>query len=193
MSTLKSHIQLRHSWSAAIIGFLSIYIVWVIPALFFWNIGFLSYSYIFGDRIFLPLFNAIAFYLYSKSRQNIPWQAIIPVFILSAFLVIFFEPDASALRKAGHVSDITKAYHSSFIFLEFSFVIIMCWIYPLLPRSYKPWPAILALVLLVECFLALVFVADDHVSKYPLWEKVITMGLLGSSFVAYILKRKFFS
>jgi hypothetical protein len=191
MCTLKNHILLRHPWSAAIIGFCSIYIVWVIPALFFWNLELISYAYIFGDRIFLPLFNAVAFYLYSKSKQKIPWQAIIPVLILCVFLVIFFEPDASAFRKTGHVSDIVKAYHSFFIFVEFSFITLMCWIYPFLRRSYKPWPGIVALVLLIEGFLVLVFVADDQLNNFPLWEKILTAGFLALSFVAYTLNRKF--
>lgn len=191
MSTLKNHIMLRHPWSAAIIGFLSIYIVWVIPALFLWDIGFLSNAYIFGDRIILPLFNAISFYLYSKSKQRIPWQVIIPILILSAFLVIFFEPDASDFRRSGYISDVIRAYHSGFIFLEFSLIILMCWVYPLLSGVYRPWPAIAALVILIEFFLVLVFITDDHIHSFPLWEKAITAGLLASSFIAYMLNRKF--
>ncbi len=194
MSTLKNHILLRHPWSAAIIGFLSIYTIWAIPALFLWNNGVFSYAYIFGDRIVLPLFNALAFYLISKSKQkNIYWAiGVVVSFCLAIGLVLFFEPDASSFLKAGSVNDVITAYHSAFITLEFAFIIFMCWVYPNLPRVFNPWPAIAALVLLIECFLILVFVTDDYLHDFPLWEKALTMGLLGSSLALYASKRIFF-
>ena len=200
MSTLKNHILLRHPWSAAIIGFLSIHIVWFIPSVV--NTMFhesdsrwFSFTYTYGDPIVLPLFNALSFFVLAKNNEKIPRLAILGPWALAIFLVLFFEPDASYFRENGSILEVIKgyanAYHSGFIVLEFGLIIFMCWVYPLLPKVYKPWPIIAALIVLIEIFLIFVFVIEDNVYGFPLWKKTITWALLSMSFVAFALNRKF--
>ncbi|MFY9457630.1 MAG: hypothetical protein WAP23_01730 [Candidatus Spechtbacterales bacterium] len=180
---------MRHPWVAGILGFFSIFFVWAIPAyLLNWNEWF-SFAYLYGDHIVLPIFNALSFWLLAKNKFRIPlWKAL--VVVPGGILIAFFEPDASSFLEAGSVSSYLKLYHSTFVFLEFSFILFVM-LYPFLRgTTYAPARVVLALVVLMGLFVMFVFIPDDRLHDIPLWQKVATVGLLAATYVAFIFHRK---
>lgn len=186
---------MKTKYSAAILGFLSIYIVWAIPALILgWNEWF-SYAYTYGDHLVLPLFNALAFWLIAHVRRvkgKIPLKTVLLSLLVifpAVFLIAFFEPDASYARETLVIHSGLRIYHSVFVVLEFSFVLFMCLIYPFLRKSYAPVIPVGFLFLLIAVFLALVFWPDDHLRPFPLWEKLTPIGLLALAYLAFLLRK----
>ena len=180
---------MRHPWVAGILGFSSIFFVWAIPAYFLdWNEWF-SFAYLYGDHIILPIFNGLSFWLLAKNKFRIPlWKAL--VVVPGGILIAFFEPDASSFLETGSVSSYLKLYHSTFVFVEFSFILFVM-LYPFLKgTTYAPARVVFALVMLLELFLLFVFIPDDRLHDIPLWQKVAAAGLLAATYVAFIFRRK---
>lgn len=176
---------LKRPLPAAALGFLSVYIVWATPAFIWgWNEWF-SLAYKYGDHIVLPLFNAISFWLIAKMQEKICLRTILLsalVIVPGALLIVFFEPDASAAREAGTIGFNLSTWHGVFIFLEFSFVLFMCGVYPFLRQAYNHFAAITALFLFIECFLLLVFVGDSSLHSFSLWQKILPGALLALAY-----------
>lgn len=171
-------------------GFLSVYVVWFVPSLFWgWN-GWSSFAYAFGDPIVLALFNALALYLISKRKRKIPLRSLFVV-VPAGLFITFFEPDASSARQAGAISWNINTYHGIFIFFEVSLAFFMTAVYPFLKDVFNVQPFLLfILFLLITCFLAFVFGPDDSINKFPLWIKAVPIGLLWISFSVFMIDRR---
>ncbi len=193
----------KHPWAAAALGFLSIYIVWALPAIFVFNWSeWFSWAYKYGDHLVLPTFNAIAFYLLAKNKGKIPrWS--VGVAVLCGLLLVFFEPDASAFREAGEVDLGARLYHTVFIFLEFSFIVFMLLLYPFVPRTYAPlWGRlrlkscfgianVTLLYMLIGLFLWFTQGADAWFHDFSLAENIAPGTIVGVTYIFLLLDRRF--
>lgn len=175
---------------AFILGFLSVYIVWFIPSLFWgWN-GWTSFAYTFGDPIILSLFNGIAFYMLSKRKRKIPIWSILVV-VPGGLFITFLAPDEFYAMHPGMIGWNITIYHGIFVFFQFSFILFMFMVYPFSKDIFYIQPfLILMLFLLITCFLAFVFGPDDGVNKLPLWIKTTAIGLLWATFIFFVIDRK---
>lgn len=185
---------MKRSTGYALLGFASIYIVWLIPS---WILGWnewSSFAYRYGDHIVLPLFNALAFLFLSKSKR-IPTKTILLSFLVilpAATLIAFFEPNSSSARETETLLPFLQLYHSIFIFIEFSFIIFMCGVFPFLPQAFAPKGPMTVLYLLMGCFLGLVFIGDASMHDFPLWEKILPEVILLLFYIIFFVGRKKF-
>lgn len=190
----------RHPWAAAILGFLSVYIVWALPALpLFFNWGeWFSYAYAYGDYLVLPLFNAVSFWMIAKRKcagkiGTIPRWSLV-VLVVSALFIVFFEPDASTALETGDLPESIVVYHGVFVWLEFAFILFMLCIYCF---SWRAWAyaslwASSVLFFLVAVFLGFVHIADAWFHNFGPLETIAPFSLLATAFILLAVDHRFY-
>lgn len=172
-------------WGRAIVGFLSVYIIWLIPSwIFHWTdlspLGPINLAedslYIFGDHIILPLFNAVAFTLLpNKPKIGLKYIPLFLMFLTAiAILLGSFDVDTQILLRQ-EVDKGIDVLHVVFTFIEVSFIVFMCAVFPFWQNENNApkLARVTLLYILVACFIVVIFVTGN----FETWK------LLGLSFI----------
>lgn len=172
----------------ALMGFVSIYFVWLIPSYLlgadYWD----SYAYRFGDHIILALFNAVAFLFIARrilgriSFWELLWSVVLAIFLglgmlaVPVFLGFWLDPLVKVVQTGEFDYRFIDMYHAGFIFVQFTFLIWICFIVSLRKPSARNILWLLSLYVMTGLFIAIGVLGDAEFRASSLWVQVIGVG-----------------
>lgn len=126
----------NHAWSRALLGFLSIYGIWIIPSWIFQWDSLDATVYALGDHIVLPIFNCLAFAILPAVRLKPYWKYAVfvpPLLVGTGVTVTLFAGDNQKML-GGEIDTQLDILHILFTFAELNFIVFTCALFSFLPH-----------------------------------------------------------